>query len=414
MQATIITIGDEILIGQTLDTNSKWIARKLTEIGIKVHEIVSVSDERKHIISSLESAGKHSSLILITGGLGPTKDDITKSSLAEFFNCELKHNREVFDHLKELLQNRGVELLESNIEQAKLPDACIPIVNNRGTAPGMWFESNGKVFISMPGVPHEMQGLMSETLFAKIKDKFRLPVIFIKHILTASLPEAILSKKLNSFEEALPGHIKLAYLPSLAAVKLRLTARGSDLESLKRDTEFQAEKIEKLISKYIYGYDDETLEGNLGKLLLKYGKTIGTAESCTGGYIAHRITKIPGSSAYFQGSIISYSNAVKKSMLGVAEQTLEEQGAVSEQTVREMVKGAVSSLKVDFAIAVSGIAGPSGGTAEKPVGTVWMAVGSDEQIKTKKFLLTKKREMNIEISAVLALDMMRRFLLGFV
>ncbi|HXH20356.1 MAG TPA: competence/damage-inducible protein A [Chitinophagales bacterium] len=410
MKAAILTIGDELLYGQTVNTNAAWMANELAQIGIRVHEVLTVSDDEEHIIEGLLRMKNVADLILITGGIGPTRDDVTKRALCKFFDVGLKMNEVILSALEYFFSKRGLPLLESNRQQANVPANCIALRNTKGTAWGMWFEEWGKVFVSMPGVPYEMKQIMTDEVIPKIKQTFQLPVIVHKHILTAAIPESFLSEKLAPVEAQLPPDIKLAYLPGGGKVKLRLTATGNDRSLLEQKINEQVEKIKQTAGRYIYGYDDDVFEAAVGKILVKNKKTLSTAESCTGGYIAHLITTVPGSSDYFKGSVVAYANDVKKNMLGVREQTLQQHGAVSEQTVIEMLRGVTVEMKSDYGIAVTGIAGPGGGTPDKPVGTVWIAAGTSENIKTKLHHFPGSREQNIEWTAVVALEMMRKYL----
>lgn len=412
MKAIIITIGDEILHGQTIDTNSAWLAVQLNLLGLEVHEIVSVSDRSGHIMSALDHASKNAGLILITGGLGPTNDDITKKTLAVYFDSELIFNQEILDDLMVKFSHTKLATLERNREQAMIPDKCIPIANNYGSAPGMMFEKEGTVFISMPGVPYEMKSMFSENVIEQIKNKFELPAIAHRFILTAGYGESVLAEKLIDFEKHLPIGVSLAYLPSSSAVKLRLTAKGKKQVELDNLLDGLTGEINQLIPKAIFGFGaDNSLEKEIGRILMANNATLGTAESCTGGYISHVITSVPGSSGYYKGSLITYSNELKINELEVKESTLENYGAVSAETVREMHAGLLNHLHIDFGIAVTGIAGPDGGTPEKPVGTVWIAVGDKENVQVKLLHLGKKRVQNIERTAVLSLNLLRRFLL---
>lgn len=411
MQAEIITIGDEILIGQIVDTNSAWIARQLNGIGISVKQISSVSDSREHILKALEEAESRADLILITGGLGPTKDDITKHTLCEYFNTSLRYDDEVYKHVEVLFKRYGLKVTELNRKQAEVPENCTLIHNAYGTAPGMWFDVRGKVFISMPGVPYEMKAMMENEILQKIKTHFKTPTILHRTVLTQGIGESFLADKINDWENSLQKvNIKLAYLPSPGIVRLRLSTSGNDEKSLLKIVDKKIEELHSIIPKYIFGYEEDKLEEIIGKLLIENKKTLSTAESCTGGYIAHRITSVPGSSAYYKGSVVSYSNEVKVSLLGVSEETILEYGAVSEQVVREMAEGVQKKFKTDFAIACTGIAGPEGGTAEKPVGTVWIAIATpgSRNIKTKKFLFGDNRTRNIQITSITALNMLRK------
>lgn len=414
MLASIITIGDEILYGRTVDTNSAWMGRALSDMGIKVNDIRSIADDRQDILDALEAVPANVQLVLITGGLGPTKDDMTKVTLAEYFDTKLVMNEEILALLEEFFSKRGREMLQVNRDQALMPEACTPLRNDRGTAWGMWFEKTGKVYVSMPGVPREMITLMEQQVLPKIKAQYDLPIIIHEHILTAGLGESYIADKIADLEDALPHEIKLAYLPDLGKVKLRLTARGTDRALLEHLLSEQVAKFMERIGRYVYGRNDDRFEAAVGKILLEQGKTISTAESCTGGRIGSMLTSIPGSSKYFEGGVVSYSYQAKEDLLGVKPETLEKYGAVSEEVVTEMVIGACHTLKTDVAIAVSGIAGPDGGTEDKPVGTVWVAVGSPDRIVTRKYHFPTDREHNVKLSAVMALELMRKYLIGLV
>ncbi len=410
MQATIITIGDELLYGQTVDTNSAYMGRELALLGIRVREILSISDEKAAILEAVARAEQASDLVLITGGLGPTKDDITKSTLAQYFDTQLVSNPEILALLEAFFASRNRPMLQSNIDQALMPEACTPLRNDRGSAWGMWFEKNGKAFVSMPGVPFEMEALMQQQVLPKVKQYFRLPVIVHKHILTAGKGESFLAEEIAIFEDNLPANIKLAYLPNIGSVKLRLTAHGTDRATVQQQLDEQVTKLVTQIDHCIYGFDEDKLEAVVGKLLLEKGKTIATAESCTGGYIASQLTLVPGCSAYYYGSVVSYTYDSKREVLGVKQETLDNHGAVSEETVREMLLGVCSKLGTDYGIATSGIAGPDGGTPDKPVGTVWVAYGSPTDMRTKKLSFKGNRHQNIELTALMALELFRRYL----
>lgn len=403
----IITIGDEILYGQTLDTNSQWISQELDKVGIKTIRKTTISDERNEILSAFKEAEQRADIILITGGLGPTNDDLTKPCLAEYFGCELKLHEQALKDVRELFESRGFELSELNKKQAELPTCCEYIKNAMGSAPGMWFERNGKVFVSMPGVPHEMKHLMLTTVISKLREVFNTEVIHHKIIKTIGIGESWLSEQIKPWEDNLPEHIRLAYLPSLGQVKLRLTAIGEDLEQLKKDINKQIDKLKEYADKYIYGYDDEEIESAVGKLLKDHKKTLALAESCTGGYVTHLITSVSGSSEYFQGAVVPYHNELKINILGVDRETIEKHGAVSEETIIQMAEKVRKKFNADVGIATSGIAGPSGGTPEKPVGTVWIAYSDEKGTKTKKLQLTKDRKLNIKATATALLNLVR-------
>ncbi|MDP6908139.1 MAG: competence/damage-inducible protein A [Flavobacteriales bacterium] len=411
MKAEIITIGDEILIGQIVDTNSAWMAQKLNDIGAKVERIVAINDDLKEIVDALTDAESRADVVLITGGLGPTKDDMTKKALARYFECDLTFYPEIEEHIAGLFARFGKEMTELNRLQAELPSTCEPLPNKQGTAPGMWFEKNDTVFVSMAGVPYEMKGIMQEHVLPRIISKFNTPTIRHKTILTMGMGESWLSERIESWEDALPVEIKLAYLPSPGRVRLRLTAMGEDSGRLDSLLDEAVAELHQLTPELIFGYDDDTIEKVVGDLLCDLGKTVSTAESCTGGRIAHLLTSISGSSDYFLGSIVSYANEVKIDALNVSDDDVSKHGVVSEIIVRQMAEGVKERMKTDYAIATSGIAGPTGGSDEKPVGTVWMAIAGPNRTVAKKFLFGHNRKRNIEISANTALNMLRKELL---
>lgn len=412
IQASIITIGDELLIGQVIDTNSAWIAQQLNAIGVPVKRRVAVGDTWDAIWEALDEEGKHSDIILITGGLGPTADDITKPLLCKYFNGKMVRDEKVLAHVKYLFEQVFRRpWIERNAQQADVPDTCTVLFNSVGTAPGMMFEKEGKVFISMPGVPFEMQTIMREHVLELLPKRFKMAHIAHRTLLTAGIGESFLAERIKDFEEKLPSNIKLAYLPSYGMVRLRLTDTGYDVAAIEKEINEEFAKLQSLIPDVLVTNIDEPMETVVGKLLLSKKQTLGTAESCTGGYIAHLITSHAGSSAYFNGSVVSYANEVKTNLLGVTEETLQTTGAVSEETVTQMVKGALQQLKTDYAVAVSGIMGPDGGSAEKPVGTVWVAVGNNKKIITQKLWFRYERKRNIELTAINALNLLRKFIL---
>jgi nicotinamide-nucleotide amidase len=410
MLAEIITIGDEILIGQIVDTNSAWMAKQLNLIGVSVKQITSVSDDEQHIIEALGQAEKRADIILITGGLGPTKDDITKKTLAKYFNMGFRNDAGALEMVRQIFEKYNRPLLDINIQQADVPDGCEVIVNKNGTAPCMWFEQNDKIFVSMPGVPYEMMYLMDDEILPRISSRFKLPSIVHKTILTANIGESFLAKEIEEIEDSLPEHIKLAYLPKLGQVRLRLSAKGDNEVSLKAEVEDYAKQIISKVNKFVVIDEDIPLEKAILNIMKKRGLTLSTAESCTGGYIAHLITQHPGCSSVYWGGAVAYAYELKKSILGVKENTLSTFGAVSEQTVTEMAEGAIKHFKTDYAIAVSGIAGPDGGTEDKPVGTVWIAISSKDKTIAKVFNFSNKRIQNIERSAASALVMLLNLL----
>lgn len=412
MRAEIITIGDELLIGQTIDTNSAWIAKHLNELGIFIHQITSISDSREHILATLKDASKRAQLVLITGGLGPTNDDITKVTLCEYFNTHLQRNEAIEKRIQLMFEQRGIPILDVNLRQADLPANCQIIENKRGTAQGMWFEHEGVVYASMPGVPFEMEGIMKDHLLEKIRNHFETPHILHFHILTQGIGESMLAHRIADWEASLAElNIKLAYLPSLGAVKLRLTTSGEDENVLKQRIDQKVSEFMKIAGEVVFGFNDESLEATVGSLLKERKASISTAESCTGGRIASSITSIPGSSAYFKGSVISYSNEVKIKSLGVDSDTIQQLGAVSQEVVVQMAKGVKNQLDTTYSVAVSGVAGPDGGSEEKPVGTVWIAVAGPIEIVAEKFLFRGDRKRILQRTAQMALSMTRNEIL---
>lgn len=411
MKATVITIGDEILIGQIVDTNSAWIGQQFSNLGVKIYEIISCGDDATQITGAIDRAKSTSQIVLMTGGLGPTKDDITKKTLVEYFNTELVLNEEVWEKMKQIFAKRGAQVLEINRSQAMIPKDCTMLPNMRGTAQGMWFERDGVVFISMPGVPHEMKHLIETQVLHRLQQKFSFPKIIHATIMTAGAGESMVASMLSEFENELPANIKLAYLPDLGILKLRLTASGEG-ETLANEVMAQKEKMKTLLGNYFYCDGEERIEAFIGKKLMEKQATVSCAESCTGGYISHLFTSVSGSSKYFEGSVISYSYDVKEKMLGVNHNTLQTYGAVSEECVREMLSGLLKVSGTNYGIAVSGIAGPDGGTPEKPVGTVWIAVGDKEKIIAKRFQFFTSRMENIRVFSNTALNMLRLFMDG--
>lgn len=406
MLAEIITIGDEILIGQIVDTNSAWMAQKLNLAGIKVKQVTSVSDNKDHILEALNLASQRADLILITGGLGPTKDDITKKTLAEYFNVGLRMDEGALENVKRIFAKSTRPMLDVNIKQAEVLENCTTLLNENGTAPGMWVNYEGKVYVSMPGVPFEMMYIIEELVIPKIKESFRLPAIVHHTILTAGLGESLLADRISSVEDSLPEHIGLAYLPKLGMVRLRLSGRGTEAEKLKQEIAHYASQIVDLIREFTIVEADIPLEKAILNYMGGLNLTLSVAESCTGGYISHLITQHPGSSKVFLGGAVSYSNQLKNIILGVSEKTLNDFGAVSEEVVKEMSGGAVNNFRSDYSIAVSGVAGPDGGTEEKPVGTVWIAVTGKTKTIAKRFQFGNKRTQNIERSAINALTLL--------
>ena len=395
MFAEIITIGDELLIGQVTDTNSAWMGRELNKVGIEVIRVVSVRDRADEITEAVDDAMNRADIVLMTGGLGPTKDDITKQTLCAYFDTELVFSEEVFENIKRVLASK-IPMNALNKSQAMVPKDCLVINNRVGSASVSWFEKNGKVLVSMPGVPQEMITVMSEEVIPRLRKKFDTDVIIHKTFTVKNYPESILAEKLESWEEALPESIKLAYLPKPGIIRLRLTGRGKDKEEVQSQISVEGCKLKYILGDAVFDEEDTPLEVLIGNLLREKNLTVSTAESCTGGSIAAKLTSVSGSSDYFKGGIVAYSNEIKESLLGVSSETLKKQGAVSEETVIEMVKGAMKALKTDCAVSTSGIAGPGGGTKEKPVGTVWIAAAYKNEIRTMKQDTDRGREMNVE------------------
>lgn len=411
MKAQIITIGDELLIGQTVDTNSAWMGAELNKIGFDISRKTSVHDSHDDILDILKYVTGKADLVLITGGLGPTSDDITRQVLCEFFNCTLKLNDEVLAMVENMMKRRGFPMNENNRRQAKVPEACTVLKNAVGTAPGMWFEKEGTIFISMPGIPIEMKYIMNRHVLPELKKRFTTQVIIHRNIMTYGVPEAKLAEILIDFEVSLPAEIKLAYLPSFGIIKLRLTGTGTDPDSLDLIIETQVRKLYEIIPELIFGENEELFEDVIGNLLKKSNQTISTAESCTGGRIAQMLTSVPGSSAYFMGSVVAYDNEIKKKVLGITDHLLESHGAVSKEVVEKMAAGVRNLMKTDFSVATSGIAGPDGGTESKPPGTVWIAVASDKGIVAEKHVFSGDRNTNITRFSIAALNLVRKQIL---
>ena len=404
----IITIGDEILIGQTVDTNSAWMGNELNLMGIRINRITSVSDNKGEIISSLDEALSRTEVVLMTGGLGPTSDDITKETLAGYFGGKLVMDNEVLENVTDRLRRRNLQMNENNRRQAMVPDNCKVLRNLTGTAPGMLFEKNGKIVVSMPGVPHEMKHIMKEHVLPLLAVRLPGGVIVHKNIMTYGVAEAILAERLEAFENELPGEIRLAYLPAYGVIKLRLTAAGSDEKKIRESIKEQVAKLYEIIPDVIYGEDEVMLEEAVGKLLNDNNLTVSTAESCTGGKIASLITSVPGSSGWFRGAVVAYDNSIKTGVLGVSKETLRIYGAVSAETAGEMAMGVRRLMGTDYAVAVTGIAGPTGGTADKPVGTVWIAIDSERGLLTEKQIFADNRQINISRSSYGALNLLRK------
>lgn len=407
--ASVITIGDELLIGQTIDTNSAWIAQELNKIGVWVKRRVAVGDNREDIWQALDNETLESEIILITGGLGPTADDITKPLLCDYFGGRMIVNEEVLSHIKNIFLRLNRPMIDRNLKQAEVPDVCEVLMNKRGTAPGMLFRKQGKIFIAMPGVPHEMKGIITEHVLPLIQKEFQLPFILHRTLLTAGVGESFIAEKIQSWEEALPETVKLAYLPNYGMVRLRLTTQTNEKEKSEKELDRLFSELQELVKEWLIVTEDIPLEKALGDLLISKNKSLSTAESCSGGYIAHLLTSVPGSSLYFKGTVVAYSYDAKETILGVNHSTLESKGAVSEETITEMFNGLMKVTTADYGIATSGVMGPGGGTDDKPVGTVWVAVGSREKMVAKRLHFRFDRAKNIELTATNALLMLFQF-----
>ncbi|BFG69847.1 CinA family nicotinamide mononucleotide deamidase-related protein [Sediminibacterium sp. KACHI17] len=411
--ASIITIGDELLIGQVIDTNSAWIAQELNKAGILVKNRVAVGDVWDDIWNALDTESKKASIVLITGGLGPTADDITKPLLCQYFGGKMIMDEATLAHVTDIFERiLKRPMIERNRKQAEVPDVCKVLKNERGTAPGMLFEKDGVIFIAMPGVPHEMKWIMTAHVIPLIEKRFSTGFIRHRTLLTAGIGESFLAEMIQDIETALPSHIKLAYLPNYGMVRLRLSGTGTDASVLQKEIDIYFQQLLQRTEKYLVTDDDIPMELVVGKLLKERKQTMTTAESCTGGYIAHLITKHDGSSAYYQGSIISYANEIKERLLSVPHEVLETQGAVSEETVKVMAETARATMQTDYALAVSGIMGPRGGTEQKPVGMVWVAAASAEKTVTQLFQFRFDRSRNTELTAINALNLLRQLILG--
>ncbi len=410
--ASIVTIGDELLIGQVIDTNSAFIGQELNKIGVTVKGKYATGDEWKDIWNTLDHAAKESSIVLITGGLGPTADDITKPLLCEYFGGKMILHQPTLDWVTYLFEEVFKRpMIERNRKQAEVPDCCTVLKNEKGTAPGMMFEKDGKLFFSMPGVPSEMKHLMIEVV-QTIQSNFKTPAIEHRTLLTMGMGESFLAEHIKEFEENLPTNVKLAYLPNYGLVRLRLTGHGANKSELSIQLDNLFQSLQSVVKDILVADEDIPIEAAIGKVLLEKNKTMCTAESCTGGYIAHKLTEISGSSTYYYGTIVSYDNSIKQNVLKVNADTLQNFGAVSEETVKEMAVNAIKLMNTDFSVAVSGIMGPTGGTSEKPVGLVWIAVASKEgKVEAKSFNFRFERRRNIETTATNALNLLRKFIL---
>lgn len=412
MQAEIITIGDEILIGQILDSNSKWIAENLNKIGISVYQITSIQDDKLHILKALKEAQSNVDIVIITGGLGPTKDDVTKLTLTEYFKDTLVLNTTIVKQIKAMFAKMNYPFTEVNKNQALVPSNCLPLVNELGTAPGMWFQKNNKVVVSLPGVPNEMKGLMLKSVLPKLKSTFHLPYIIHKTIITYGMGESMVAERLEDWEVNLPSCIKLAYLPSYGKLRLRLTAKGTNKEILEKAIFTEVEKLTKLISDIIVGFEDsESVEVVLGRLLTDKKLTLATAESCTGGTIAQKITSIAGASNYFKGSIVAYHSSIKIKELGVDKKLIDAFSVVSAQVAEAMAVGIQQKFKTDYAVATTGNAGPTTDLTDKKVGAVYIAIATPTKVFSEEYNFGKPREKVIERASNKALELLRKEIL---
>ena len=406
----LINIGDELLIGQVVNTNAAFIGQQMTAAGFELTDVITIGDDGPAIREAVERAMSKTDVVLMTGGLGPTKDDITKKVICDIFQRKLVIDEATLKQVTEMFAARGMELTETNRQQAAVPEGCVVLTNTLGTAPGLWLEKDGKVLISLPGVPFEMEKLIKDEVLPRLKaGKFRSSSLLYKVVQCTNITESGLSDMLEEYEKQLPEGFKLAYLPKPGIIRLRLTAEGNDTEQMQTTLDQQLDLLKQQVAEYAFTDEDIELEEVVGRLLVKTGKTMATAESCTGGYIAHLITSVPGSSRYFQGSLVSYSNDIKRDLLNVREDNLKRRGAVSEPVVSDMALNAMGLFDVDYTIATSGIAGPDGGTPEKPVGTVWIAVATPVRLATKEFRFGSRmgRKQIIERAARAALNMLR-------
>jgi len=414
MKSALITIGDEILIGQVTDTNAVWISKELNKIGVRVCEMVTVSDDAEQITSTLDRYMGSYDLVIMTGGLGPTTDDITKPTLVAYFGSRMITLPEVLDKITAYFKERGRSVIESNLRQADVPENCRVLMNNHGSAPGMWFEKEGSILVSLPGVPYEMKGLMQDHLLPELRKRVEVPNVVHKTIMTQGIPESYLAATIRNWEADLPDCIKLAYLPRPGIVRLRLTVIDKCAIESERLLKVNIDKLLEIIPQHIFGYDDISLEESLGKLLKEKGISLSTAESCTGGNIAKLITSVAGSSGYYTGSVIAYSNRIKTEVLGVSEHILDKHGAVSREVIEHMARGVRDIYGTDASIATSGIAGPDGGTEDKPVGTTWICVAYGDKIYAMKYRFGGSRDRIIDQASYSAMQLLRRLILDMI
>lgn len=405
MQAEIITIGEELLIGQVVDTNSAWMAEQLNSMGIGVGQITSISDQRGHILLTLHEASARADLVLITGGLGPTRDDITKATLCEYFGCGMVFHPPTFQQIEQIFSRRNIPVTELNRQQALVPEACSVIPNDRGTAPGMRFERGGKIYISMPGVPFEMKAMMEQHILPSLA-ALSPETILHRTVLTHGMGESLLAEKISAWEDSLPAFIKLAYLPQPGIVRLRLSAKGASGEALTSALEQKVDELKSIIPELIFGYGQDSMESLIAARLQAKGMTLVTAESCTGGYLAHRFTSLPGSSAWYKGSVVAYANSIKQDLLHIPEPLIATEGAVTLAVAEAMAQNVRRIMQSDCSIAVSGIAGPDGGTPLKPVGTTCIAVCTPEGTFSGSYLFGQLRANNIQQAALAAMNLL--------
>lgn len=416
MKAAIITIGDEILIGQIVDTNSAFIAKSLDRIGVEIREMISISDDKKQILDTFAELQNKVDIVVITGGLGPTKDDVTKKTFCEYFNDELVVNPEVLAHVTQLIEGFFKRpITQMNKDQALVPSTCTILHNQVGTAPGMWMKKENTVFVSLPGVPYEMKYLVEEEIIPKIVREYKRPYIVHKTILTYGQGESLVAERIEQWENNLPEFIKLAYLPNPGRVRLRLTARGTNKEELEKAIEDNVQSLDAIIHDIIVGYEEnETIETVIGKLLLKQNKTIATAESCTGGRIASLLSGVPGSSGYFKGSVVSYATEVKANILGISQDLIDQFSVVSAEVASAMALNVKSLLKTDYALATTGNAGPSKGDSDAEIGTVFIALATPNGIITEEFNFGQPREKVIDRATIKSLEILQKEILKIV
>jgi nicotinamide-nucleotide amidase len=412
MRVELVAIGNELLLGKTVNTNSSWMAQELNLYGIQVNRISTVADSRDDILSILREAGDRAEVIILTGGLGPTSDDITKPVLCDFFETDLILDQGILEHIKSLLATRGVEINDFNARQAEVPVSAQILHNAMGTAPGLWFEKNGIIFISLPGVPFEMKALITDLVIPKLREKFTFPEVYYKTVITQGSFEAHLAERLRTFEENLPGNISFAYLPSPGIIRLRIGTTGEDIKKLEEEVNNQVKKLQKIIPEYIVGYNNDTLELIIGSMLIFKNRSLSIAESCTGGAVSALVTSVPGSSAYFKGGIVAYSNEIKSDQLAIDRSLIDKYGAVSKPVVEDMAINTRLLFNTDYAVSVSGIAGPSGGSADKPVGTTWIGVSCRDITLSEEFRFGDNRERNIQRASVAALNMLRKLIIS--